>query len=283
MFCPRFFIGQAVPGASEGGISSPDFWPLTSKHGSVLDSSPELGSSPDLSGQEFELDAADAHHALKVLRLRKGELCEVVVGATVYAATLLPEESAVRVALLRRIEGPAAGPRYRTQVGIVQAVAKPALVDEMIEKGTEVGASFFLLSPSAGSPRGAQLVCQSRLARWQRIAREAAKQSKRLSVPGVFFCCSLAQAFERLRQAGVTSVVLQPDAERRLDELLWELDLSLERLALWIGPEGGWGKAELEDFASWGMRRARLGRSILRTETTGPVAVAVTRLTLNDW
>lgn len=272
-FCPRFFIDEA----GAGGFLRADFLQASLESESLLD------SSSDLSGEEFELSEADAYHARRVLRLRKGETCEVVVGTSVYVATLSPEDETVRVVLVRRLEEAAAGPRYRTQVGIVQAVVKPPLVDQIIEKGTEVGASFFLLAPSAGSLCGDRSMREEKLVRWQRIALEAAKQSKRVAVPAVVFCRSLTEVYQRLCQMGVISVVLHPEAESGLGELLEELAPSLARVALWVGPEGGWSAGELESFVSQGMRTARLGRSILRAETAGPVAVAVTRFMLNDW
>jgi 16S rRNA (uracil1498-N3)-methyltransferase len=50
-----------------------------------------------------------------------------------------------------------------------------------------------------------------------------------------------------------------------------------------VGPEGGWTAGELDQFTGAGVSTVRLGRSILRTETAGPVAVAVARLALGDW
>jgi 16S rRNA (uracil1498-N3)-methyltransferase len=64
---------------------------------------------------------------------------------------------------------------------------------------------------------------------------------------------------------------------------LLEPRMGSTKIALWIGPEGGWTTEELKTLAIAGVRAARLGRSVLRTETAGPVAVAVTRLALEDW
>ena len=50
-----------------------------------------------------------------------------------------------------------------------------------------------------------------------------------------------------------------------------------------MGPESGWTDEERESLLQAGMATARLGRGVLRTETAGPVAVAVARLALGDW
>jgi 16S rRNA (uracil1498-N3)-methyltransferase len=57
----------------------------------------------------------------------------------------------------------------------------------------------------------------------------------------------------------------------------------LARVALWVGPESGWSKGELERFAAAGIGAVRLGQGVLRAETAGPVAVAATRLVIGDW
>ena len=47
--------------------------------------------------------------------------------------------------------------------------------------------------------------------------------------------------------------------------------------------ESGWTAAERDDLLAAGVATARLGRGVLRTETAGPVTVAVARLALGDW
>jgi len=47
------------------------------------------------------------------------------------------------------------------------------------------------------------------------------------------------------------------------------------RIALFIGPEGGFSDGELEVFNSRGVKSFSLGKRILRTETAGVVASAI--------
>jgi 16S rRNA (uracil1498-N3)-methyltransferase len=198
---------------------------------------------------------------------------------------------------------------------LVQAIARPSVVDWCIEKSTEVGASFVLLVPTGGSPRWLAGSAEARVARWTRIAREAAKQSKQPGVPWVETFSCLEVVAERLASLQIRSLVLEPRAERGLHELLGEetgggfvpaplspvsvgepasqqpvpegelpgTGLGRSGLAVWVGPEGGWTEDERERLTRFGMKTARLGRGVLRTETAGPVAIAVARLALGDW
>ena len=166
------------------------------------------GRSHDLIDAVLALDAEDSYHALRVLRLRPGDECEVVVGAAVYAATVLPasagrEGEAVQVRLGERLEGLQVGASYRQAVALVQALVRPSALDWSIEKSTEAGASLILLVQAAGSPRPAGKESAARRGRWARIAREAAKQSKQPAVPPVEIEPSFAAALERLRGLGL--------------------------------------------------------------------------------
>jgi len=271
------------------------------------------------------LDPEDSRHALRVLRLGVGDACEVVVtpadrgsgstegrGApagerggvaegpegTAYLATVTQVTGEVRVELVARLEGRQAGARYATTVGIVQALTRPAATDYLLEKGTEVGASFFFLVPVAGSTLRSGSLQGARLTRWRRIAREAAKQSKQLAVPPVEALGSIEEALDRLGP-GALSLVLEPGAPGGLYDAVataWARGGPAEgaraaqrppgrpaRLVLWVGPESGWTAEELEQLTAAGADTVRLGQSVLRAETAGPVAVAVARLALGDW
>jgi 16S rRNA (uracil1498-N3)-methyltransferase len=246
------------------------------------------GAPPGI-GSVLTLDAEDSHHALRVLRLRPGDECEMVVGDAVYAATVVGADRAVSVELGPRLEGAAAGASYRFPVALVQAVARPAAVDWSIEKSTEAGVSLILLVQAAGSPRSSARDSSGRPARWDRIAREAAKQSKQPAIPAVELHRSFAASLDHLRSIALRSVLLDPGAEQTLYDLLRSRSgasgsrAGESGVALWVGPEGGWTDAERESLLSVGMTAARLGRGVLRTETAGPVAVAVARLALGDW
>ncbi len=269
--------------------------------------------SGDLTGAEFVLSSEDSHHARAVLRLQPGDACEVVVGAppedvvapgaampggptsgaatsgaAVYAATVSSVGDRVVVRLQGRLSEELAGAAYRFEVGLVQAMARPAVMDYVFEKGTEVGASFFMLVASAGSPSWAAASANDRLDRWSRIVREAAKQSKQVAVPRVVFAGSPQQAVDQTAVLGARSFVLDPGASLTLEAALsdpggrWPGAIA-GPIALWVGPESGWTEGETKLFERAGFTSARLGRSVLRTETAGAVAVAVARLALGDW
>ena len=284
-FRPRFFLPPDARPAQGGRAAQggPAAQGARAAQGGPAGQGSGASAADDLTGSEWELGAEDSHHALRALRLAEGGECEVVAGAAVYAATVTVARSPVRVRLTARLEGPAAGARYRVQVGVAQALTRPALVDHVLEKATEVGASFFVLVHTDGSPRWTGRSADDRLARWRRIILEAAKQSKQVAVPDLQVAGSIAEALDTLRGSGTLSLVLDPAAPAGIVERLDPVYSLGGRIALWVGPESGWTSADAEALAGSGAEAVRLGQSILRTETAGPVAVAVTRLLLRDW
>jgi 16S rRNA (uracil1498-N3)-methyltransferase len=231
-------------------------------------------------GVELSLPPRDAYHAAHVLRLRPGDPCEVVIepSRVLFSALVTRATDAQVEVRLGEVITVAGGGLWVT---LIQALPELRSVDVIVAKGTEVGVDEFILVPAEGSPRVQEDRLDARLERWSKVALEAAKQSKQLAVPHVLVS-SLEQARAYASGAGWASVVLEPSAPDGLEEVLARLG-PVGRLALWVGPEGGWTEDELAVLAGHGSDLARLGRRILRAETAGPVAAAVVRYALRDW
>lgn len=246
----------------------------------------------DLVGLEVRLGSADAHHARSVLRSRPGEDCEVAEpGGRVFVGVFLEVGREVVVRLLQELPSP---PPERSVVTLVQALPALRKVDEIVEKGTEVGVARFVLVAASGSPRVAPARLAERVERWSRIAREAAKQSRQVAVPTVEAAASLEAAASTVGVPGSWSIMLDPAADVHLGDLLAERLGALPGaraeeapsepvdLSLWVGPEGGWSDDERRLLVVSGVRHATLGWRVLRTETAGPVAAALARFALGD-
>ncbi len=157
----------------------------------------------------------------------------------------------------------------------MQALPDPRKVDEIVEKGTEVGVDLFLIVPAAASPPVPIERLVERATRWRRIAREAAKQSRRLSIPVVDVAPSLCRgpSVSRMRVAGrvwcldpMTRTPLQDGARscrtRRRDRPGWPCG--------WVRRVAG-RRPSARGSNRRSCRSASLGREVLRTETAGPV------------
>lgn len=237
-----------------------------------------------LTGVEVSLSAGDAHHARRVLRARPGDECELVLEpmAVLVRAVFVAVGDDV---VVRIEEVCSAHTEPRAEVALVQALPDPRKVDEIVEKGTEVGTDLFLIVPASASPSVPIDRLIERATRWRRIAKEAAKQSRRLSIPVVEVAPSLVAARAHLDAGGWAGLVLDPltgHPFRKAVEAVAQMSQPA-RVALWVGPESGWSEAELTWFGLEELPVVALGREVLRTETAGPVGAAVCRFALGDW
>lgn len=262
---PRFFVDAIVLGLPVAAADLP-------------------GASAALTGVEVPLSAGDAHHARRVLRARPGDECELVLEplAVLLRAVFVGVGDDVVVRIEEVYPAPTGG---RAQVALVQALPDPRKVDEIVEKATEVGVDLFLIVPASASPSVPIDRLIERATRWRRIAREAAKQSRRLSVPVVEVAPSFAAARAYLDAGGWAGLVLDPVSGHPFRTAVEDVARMSQpaSVALWVGPESGWSKAELTWFEREKLPVVSLGREVLRTETAGPVAAAVCRFALGDW
>ena len=211
------------------------------------------------------LSDTDARHVRSVLRGRPGDPCEVVLTPTAEAGSTLllsPPPGLLAAAHLAEVgrevvveldEVPRSTPTDRVRVVLCQALPQPSHVDQIVEKGTEVGVAVFVLFPADGSPRTGPDRLSERLPRWERIAREAAKQSKQSVLPSVVVAASLDDALARVGDAQLGSLVFEPTGVLGVAAVLSAAlpgAVAPGVLALWVGPEGGWSEGELARFGT---------------------------------
>lgn len=165
--------------------------------------------------------------------------------------------------------------RTAPRLHLAQAVLKGEKMDWVIQKATELGASD--LVPLQSRHTIVQLRPErldAQLARWQRIALEAAQQSEQWRVPVIAKPQSLAECLAH-RPAPSLSLML---AERAEGQSLRAVPLPSgdeESVFVLIGPEGGWAKEEIMQAEQAGCRLITLGPHILRAETAAIVALGI--------
>ena len=213
-----------------------------------------------------------AHHLHRVARLRAGELVEISDCRRAFLAEV-ERSRAGEVAFLIREELDAPAPAVKITVGL--AIFKFARMELAIEKATELGAAVILPVDAERSDKGLVQGAHKRHERWQKIAEEAAGQSRRLAPPEVRrpagFAEALAGAEEGLR------LFLDTGSPLMKDVLAAGLDPAAPpgEATLLIGPDGGWSDAERAAARQAGFRAAGLGQGILRAETAAVAATTV--------
>jgi 16S rRNA (uracil1498-N3)-methyltransferase len=231
-----------------------------------------------VTGDRLVLDAAETRHLARVLRLGAGDVLLAVDGlGSQYTVRLTRVEGGrAEGAILARAPLLTESP---LRLALAQGVPKGDKMDGIVRMATELGAAAIhplLTRRALARPVGERWA--GRLARWQRIAREAAKQSGRAAVPQVSAPAQL-ESWLAGRTPGLL-VCLWEDETARLDERLPPPPVRAATLV--IGPEGGLEAAEVEALRAAGAVVAGLGPRILRTETAGPVGLALLQARYGD-
>jgi len=210
----------------------------------------------------------DVKHISRVLRMRAGEelmLCDGE-GGEYLAAIESFEEDAVRVRILDVFRSAAEAPYNIT---LIQSLPKAGKMETIIQKCVELGAKRFI---PVRSERSVILIkekeFEKKRVRYNRVAQEAAKQSRRGMIPEVEALC---MGFEKLPFQDFDLLILadEEEQERNLKSLLRGLAKRPESIGLIIGPEGGISRKEAEFMKERGAVGVTLGKRILRTETAG--------------
>lgn len=236
-----------------------------------------------ITGDRVVITGEELVHLARVLRLRSGSSITICDGSGQEYQAIL-EEISPDVALAKITKTTISVSEPRVKMTLVQGLPKADKMDWIVQKGTELGIYEFL--PVFSQRTVVQLSgakAQKRVDRWQRIAKEAAKQSRRTVVPKVNYPISWRECLARYSERAQGRLGLFPweaVADRGLREALSrsrEWRQAGESLDMWlfIGPEGGWSEGEAGEASAMGIVAVSLGPRILRTETAGIVAAAL--------
>jgi len=215
------------------------------------------------------LTGEQAVHLARVLRAEPGQVFDVVANGFLHRAEVSAvSESEVRFTLLEELEADAALP-----IHLLLAVFKFDHFEWAIEKATELGIARITPILARRTEKHLAFAAEKRIARWRRIALEAAKQSRRTDVPEIAEPTSLAAA---LKAETAPQRILLSEAEQAvtLASALRGQHADAD-LALAIGPEGGWTAEEMALFTEHRWTHVTLGPRILRAETAAIAALAI--------
>ena len=224
-----------------------------------------------------QLEGPAGHYLTRVLRLSKGADIVLFNGdGNDYSAVI--SDIRTQQVFARVTGGSPAGSESPLKITLVQAVCRGERMDYVLQKATELG--VFRIQPLISQRVEVRLDAgrqQKRMSHWRGVVISACEQSGRAVVPEVGEPLSVG---DWLRGAeGAARVVLDPLAGQSLSALRLEDD----RVAVLVGPEGGFTDDEMTAFRASGLLAATLGPRVLRTETAGPAAIAVLQAKSGDF
>ena len=220
-----------------------------------------------------KITGEDSKHISKVLRLHEGDIIELCDGQGQDYEGVIKRIYGTCVEVDIEKSFPSYG-EPQTKVVLYQAVPKGVKMDTIIQKCVEIGVVRIVPVITARTivKLDVERDGNKKMTRWQRIAMEAAKQSKRGIIPQI----SEPMMYDEAIQSCPDMLRIFPwENERTLGfKDCLEAGENCRHIAVMIGPEGGWEDAEVLHAKMNGWKTVYLGPRIIRTETAGMAVLA---------
>lgn len=228
-------------------------------------------------------DRDDLHHMIKVLRLKEGD--EVDISDTVeweYRARIVSLDK--DEAQLEILDKQAFGAEPGVEVTLFQGIPKAGKMENIIQKCVELGVHDVVpvfMDRTVVTDKGN---FSKKIERWNKISAEAVKQCKRGIIPEVTEAVKMETVLEAFADYDLVLFPYENEKGTTIKEALLSAanpmyeeitGNKLERIAVIIGPEGGFSSEEAARIVEAGGESVSLGKTTLRTETAGMAALAM--------
>ena len=223
----------------------------------------------------IDIVGSDVNHIKNVLRLKTGDSLLISSGDNIDYTCHIAQinEEHIRADIDSVDER---GRELASKIYLFQGLPKQDKMELIVQKAVELG--VYQVIPVATKRAVVKLdakKAKKKVERWQQIAVSAAKQAGRGIIPAVGEVCTYAQA---LKYAEELDVVLIPyelaEGMEETKQIIAEIRPG-QSVGIFIGPEGGFEKEEVEQAVKAGAEPLTLGKRILRTETAGLTMLSV--------
>lgn len=231
--------------------------------------------SVNVKGNYVEIDDKnDLRHIAKVLRFKVGdEIIFVDEGQFLYISTLeLISEDFLRAKIIHKEKSSRV---LDVDITVFQSLLKSNAQDFLIQKVTELGVNKIvpIISDYTVVKFKNLQDRQKKIDRWKKIADESCKQCERSKKPELNCMLSFTEAIDL--DFDIKIACVERCSEKHIKSFLAQNKyVKGQKLALFIGPEGGWSDKELDSFSAKKIVKVSLGNMILRAETAAISAVS---------
>lgn len=227
--------------------------------------------SNQIIGNKIYIEDSDVNHIKNVLRKNVGDILNVVSENVIYKSEISEiTQNQVVCKILDKQEKK----KSNVELTIFQGLAKADKIEYIIQKCTELGVSEIV--PVEMKRCVVKLDDKDKLKkidRWRKIAEVAAKQSLRNDILKVEKILSFSLLLEEIKNYDLVILAYEKEKSVTLKSVLKDIDDSISKIAVIIGPEGGIDEEEAEILINNNAKSITLGERILRTETA-PVAIS---------
>jgi 16S rRNA (uracil1498-N3)-methyltransferase len=227
----------------------------------------------------FELPAAAAHHASRVLRLRVGDAVQIFDGIGNALDATINEIKGKRV-ILGNLQTCMMQAKADLRIILAQAMCSSDKMDWIVQKATELGISEIMpvqAQRSVAKLTGAR--ADKRTEHWRSVAISACEQCGRNDLPQIHAPQELNAWLLSMRNVPGTKFILLPGGATQLQTQPKPQD----SVTLVIGPEGGFSTDEANVAQQMGFAPVLLGPRVLRTETAAIAGISALQTLWGDF
>lgn len=226
---------------------------------------------------QISITGEKARYLTSVLRCRKGD--ELIIfdgeGNCLRTSILKADRREVITAILEKF---LCNTESSLNIILIQGLLKGEKMDVVIQKTTELGVREIIPAVTSRS----QLRETRKVTRWRKIAEEASRQSGRTTIPVIHEPVEFSLLFAVHSSQSLNGLVFYEEGGMKLSEAISSLIPRPSSLFVFIGPEGGFTKEEVNLAKEKGLIVTSLGKRILRAETAAISAVTLLQFLLGD-
>lgn len=217
----------------------------------------------------------DVNHMKNVLRMKPGEQAEISDGDGLrYLCVLEKFEEETIVFRIEDVEADAA--ELSSKIYLFQGLPKSDKMELIIQKAVELGAYEVIpVTTKRAVVKLDEKKAVKKVQRWNTIAEGAAKQSGRSLIPKVHQVLTFSEALTYAQKLDVRLIPYEKASGMEVTRQAVEAIKAGQSVGIFIGPEGGFEEAEVEQAQAAGALPISLGKRILRTETAGLAVLSV--------
>ncbi len=205
-------------------------------------------------------------HISRTLRMQEGDVVEIFDGKGKEYIAILDQidKKSIQLKVMEEVK---INRELKTFITVYQGIPKAQKMELIVQKLTEIGVSRMVPVKFERCIRLIDEKEAKQIQRWQKIALEACKQSKRTLVPLIEKSMDIKTLAQDIKNNDLSLLFYENEEALNVKELLKALDKKQTKVGIIIGPEGGITETERELLISAGAKSVLLGNRILRTET----------------
>ena len=234
-----------------------------------------------IGAEEIRIEGADVNHIRNVLRMKPGE--EILIssreGGDYFCRVEELEPEYVSAKILEEWENK----ELPARIHLFQGLPKGDKMELIIQKAVELGA--YRVVPVSMKRSVVKLDAKKagkKTERYQAIALAAAKQSGRGIIPEVTAPVTWKEALAMAKELDMNMIPYEEAEGIAYSKEVFASIKGKKSLGIFIGPEGGFAREEVETAVAMGAKMVTLGHRILRTETAGMAVMSIIMFELEE-